>query len=723
MHRQLTTHQDDKRVCWVAVAGNPNTGKTCVFNRLTGFRQRVGNYPGVTVEKKTGTLRGTHLPVRVLDLPGTYSLAARSPDEAIAADVLTGRQTDSPRPDIVLVVVDATNLERNLYLASQIMETGRPIVIALNMVDLAHAEGIHIDLRELNRQLGVPVVPTVAHRGRGMKRLCRAIERQLETPQHGRVLRWPKPFEQHLDALRAEAASSSQERIDPITRFELVRAILDEDGEAEQRLSGTDPEGAKARIAEARGDLDRAGIDLTTLESRVRYGWIHEVIAASVKIPTDGRTTWTDRIDAWATHRAWGPALFILLMGIVFTSVFSWAAPLSEGIEILLAWFGDWVGGVLPASAVQSLAVHGVIAGVGAVLVFLPQILILFLFISLMEDCGYMARAAFMVDRLMRLCNLSGRSFIPMLSCFACAVPAIMATRTIEDRQDRLTTILVAPLLSCSARIPIYVIMIAAFVPPVRVWGWLPLQGLIFTAMYLLGIVVAGVAAWILRRTLLKGGSSAFVMELPSYKVPSPATVLYRMYERGREFVLRAGTIIFAVTVLVWIASYYPRPADLPERVEASAGSEIEADQLERSVAAAYLQQSWLGRAGQLIEPAVRPLGWDWKIGVATLASFPAREVVIATLGTIYGLEDAGEDSLRERLRTAKRADGRPAFSLPVALSVMVFFALCCQCGGTLAVIRRETNSWRWPMFVLGYMTVLAYLGALITYQVARLIV
>jgi len=723
MTREATAARAGRRRRWVAVAGNPNTGKTCLFNALTGFRQRVGNYPGVTVEKKTGALRGSSLALQVLDLPGTYSLAARSLDETIAVDVLTGQRPDMPRPDVVVVVVDATNLERNLYLTTQIMETGCGVVVALNMIDLARAGGIDISVRELSDRLGVPVVPTVANRSRGIRKLRAAIEGQLDAPQPERRWCWPAVFEAQLDALEAEVAGQERGERGPTSRFELARAMLDVGGAAERRLLRSSADSMAARLAGARQVVGAAGHDLTTLEARVRYGWIHDVVDAAVRHPETVKTTWTDRIDAVVTHRFWGLLLFVVLMGVVFTSVFSWAAPLSDGIDSLLGWIGDRAAPLLPEGALRSFVIDGLIAGVGAVLVFLPQILILFLFVALMEDCGYMSRAAFMMDRVMRTCGLSGTSFIPLLSSFACAVPAIMATRTIEQRQDRLTTILIAPLMSCSARIPIYVIMIAAFVPPMMIWGWLPLQGLIFGVMYLLGIVLAGLVAWLLRRTLLRGGTSAFVMELPSYKVPSAATVLYRMYERGREFVLRAGTIIFAVMVLVWAASYYPRPVGLAEQVEAGAPADVTPDQLKAAVAAAYIQQSWLGRGGRLIEPVVRPLGWDWKIGMATLASFPAREVVIATLGTIYGLADTEEGTLREKLRTAKRPDGQPVLSLPAGLSIMVFFALCCQCGATLAVMRRETNSWRWPLLGWAYMTGLAYVGALLTYQVARLVV
>jgi ferrous iron transport protein B len=430
--------------------------------------------------------------------------------------------------------------------------------------------------------------------------------------------------------------------------------------------------------------------------------------------------------------------VLLFVMGVCFQSLYAWAAPLMDAIDVAFSRLGGWVASLLPSGPVQSLLSNGVIAGVGAVLVFLPQILILFFFIAVLEDCGYMARAAFLFDRWLRLAGLNGQSFIPLLSSFACAVPGIMACRTIEDRRDRLTTILVAPLMSCSARLPVYALMIGAFIPAKAVLGGvIGLQALTLLGMYSVGVAVAIPLAWLLKATLLKGPAQSFLLELPTYKRPSLRTVLYRMYAQGRAFCVTAGTLIFAVTIVIWAMGYYPRSAGIAEEHERArqaarsrhangemtdAALEEEVAAVDRAEAGALLRQSFLGRLGRFIEPAVRPLGWDWRIGTAVLASFPAREVVIATMGTIYDLGDEEDESsrgLREKLRAATWPDGRLVFTTPVALSIMVFFALCCQCGGTLAVIQRETRSWGWPIFTFAYMTLLAYLASWATYEAA----
>ncbi len=453
-----------------------------------------------------------------------------------------------------------------------------------------------------------------------------------------------------------------------------------------------------------------------------------------------------DRVDRLLTHKLWGTLVFALAMMLVFSSVFVFADPLMGAIDAAAGALGGVVGGLLPPGPVESLLVDGVIAGVGSVLVFLPQILILFFFLAILEDCGYMARAAYLMDKLMCRVGLSGKSFIPLLSSFACAVPGIMATRVIENRRDRLTTILVAPLMSCSARLPVYAVLIGAFVPARSLaGGFVPLQGLTLFGMYLVGMVTAALVALVLKRTLLRGPTPAFVMELPAYKWPSAKIVLYRMLDRGWAFVYRAGTLILAVSVIVWAASYYPHSSQIVEEslLPARAAAEAELARLDEGserrvtledrvadlngqIAAAYQRESILGRLGHAIEPAVRPLGWDWRIGCAALASFPAREVVMGALGVIYNLGkdiDVGDESDRDRLAARMRLatwddTGEPVYNLPVALSIMVFFALCAQCASTLVTIRRETNSWRWPAFTFTYMTALAYVGALVTYQV-----
>jgi ferrous iron transport protein B len=445
-------------------------------------------------------------------------------------------------------------------------------------------------------------------------------------------------------------------------------------------------------------------------------------------------TTFSDKLDAVLTHKVYGAVVFALIMAIVFQAIYAWAEPLMQLTEAACAAVGEAAGAMLPEGMLRSLIVDGIIAGVGGVLVFLPQILILMMFIALLEDCGYMARAAFLMDKLLSRCGLSGQSFIPMLSSFACAIPGIMATRTIGNRRDRFTTILVAPLMSCSARLPVYTIMIAAFIPDRGLWwsnGIVNLQGLTLFAMYSLGIVVAVPVAWLLKRTLLRGDTPAFLLELPTYKWPQFRTVGQKVYRQGKEFVRRAGTIILAISIIVWALSYFPRSADITAQFDAERArlEAAELNELEREVrlreidaqeSGVHLRNSYFGRMGLAIEPVVRPLGWDWRIGMATIASFPAREVVVATLGTIFFLGsdvDESSESLKSVLRDAERPEGGRLFSIPVALSIMVFFALCCQCGATLAIIRRETRSIRWPVFTFAYMTTLAYVAALVTYQ------
>ena len=462
-----------------------------------------------------------------------------------------------------------------------------------------------------------------------------------------------------------------------------------------------------------------------------RYAWIAQVVA-DARRPSSGvsrgRVAWSELIDSLVTHRVWGLVIFLTVMGVTFQSIFSWALPLMDSIDSIFSVLGPWVGGALPEGPLQSLIVDGVIGGVGAVVVFVPQIAILFGLIAILEDSGYMARAAFLMDRVMAGFGLSGRSFIPLLSSFACAIPGIMATRTIDNQRDRIATILIAPLMSCSARLPVYVLLIAAFIPAQTVWGIFGLQGLTLFCMYCLGLFVAPPIAWILKRTLLSGEAVPFLMELPPFKLPAWRVVVFRMYDRSMAFLKRAGSIILATTILVWALSYYPNQDLVSEEFETRRATATEAELalLESEAAGIRLRESYLGQAGRAIEPFVQPLGWDWKIGMATLASFPAREVIIAALGTIYNL-GAGQDEESVELRQAMQAerwpDGRPVYTPVVAISIMVFFALCCQCGATLATIKRETNSWGYPLLTFVYMTGLAYLGALAVYQIgSRLI-
>jgi ferrous iron transport protein B len=804
--------------------GNPNTGKSTLFNALTGHRQRVGNYPGVTVEKRTGLLRDAETGVSILliDLPGAYSLAAHAHDEAIVLDVLLGYRPGVEPPALIVVVVDASNLARNLFLATQILELGCPVIVALNMMDVARSSGIHVDANALAQALGVPVLPMVATKQEGVGALRRALFDALGAPPPPVPIEFPGAVQTEVRGLVDYVAGQTCEDNYELLPVEALQILLDPGGFSEQRLIRRCGPSLAEELAERRARIESAGDSIVEVEGRARYAWIDPIVERSTARGRARRRSRTELIDRVVTHRWIGLAILLVMMAVCFQSVYSWAGPLMDGVDRFFGALGEAVAGLIPEGALRSLLENGVVAGVGAVLAFLPQILILFLFIAILEDCGYMARAAFLLDRWMGPLGLCGKSFIPLLSCFACAVPGIMAARTIENRRDRFVTILLAPLMSCSARLPVYVLLIGAFVPATPLWGSpISMQAVTLWAMYLVGILFAIPAAVLLRRTILRGATTPFLMELPTYKWPSPRVVLHRVVERGCQFCATAGTIIVTVTIIVWALGYYPHPPQIAaahdtqreaareahaaqleqiarrydasmtaaamtkcaaivgardtiesnqegdfetsrgsgpgpttdpagvERVPASgtvedpvahsgAGPEAweaalawyQADralkaslaQIGRSESSAYLQQSLLGHAGRWVEPVVRPLGWDWRIGTAVIASFPAREIVVATLGTIYNLgeqQDEGSVGLRQKLRTATWPDGRPVFNLPVALSIMVFVALCCQCAATLATIKRETGSWRWPLLTFVSLTTLAYCAALVTYQVA----
>jgi len=701
----------------VAILGNPNTGKTTLFNALTGLSQKVANYPGVTVERKAGKFALGGRSVELVDLPGTYSLAARSLDEAIAVDVLLGRMPGEAPIHAVVAVVDAGNLDRNLFLVSQLLELSLPLVLALNMMDGAARRGVRVDVDALSARLGVPVVPLRADRGEGIEALKAAIDRVLLAGEPA-----PSPGIAYPEALRSALERLAPSAARRMAWPELLRALVDVGGPAERRLAQLAGPFCAAQLVQARRQALADG-PLAGLEAAARYAWVRAQLQGVVVRPEVPRRTMTERIDALLTHRVLGLIVLVLALGSLFQALYLGAAPLVAGIDWIFARLSDGVAAMVPYGPLQSLLLNGVLGGAGSVVAFLPQILILFLFLSLLEDCGYMARVAFLLDRLLSWTGVSGRAVIPLLSSFACAVPGVMAARTIENRRDRLATILVAPLMSCSARLPVYSLLIGAFVPATSLWGWLGMQGLFLLGAHLIGLLVALLVLVLTRRTVLRGEAAPFVLELPDYRWPSWLSIADRLLIRARAFLVRAGTVIVAVGVLVWALSYFPRPAAIHQGFEArrtTAGTMEAKAALDRAESAAYLEQSFLGRAGHLLEPAVRPLGWDWRIGVSVLASFPAREVVIATTGTILGLgseEGASSHALQGAIAGARRPDGTALFTLPIAVSLIVFFALCCQCAATLAVIRRETGSWRWPMLTFGYMTVLAYLAAFGAYH------
>jgi ferrous iron transport protein B len=611
----------------VALVGSPNSGKTTLFNALTGARARTANFAGVTVERREGQLAGAERPVSVLDLPGAYSLHADSPDEAIVGDVLAGRRADEPAPDALLVVLDGTTLERGLGLLAQVLQLRLPTALAITMIDEVRARGGALDLDRLARILGIPVRAVVGHRGIGIDEL----ERLLETPES-----WPEP------------------------------ALLPPDDDPEERFAWVDA------VAE------RVGATSTSHDRR------------------------TERIDRMLLHPVAGVLVFAAVMVLLFQSIFTWAAPAMDAIDALFGELAASSRATLPPGVLTDLWTDGILAGVGSVLIFVPQIAILFTLIHLLEDVGYMARAAFVVDRVMGWVGLQGRCFVSLLSSYACAVPGIMAARTISSPRDRLATILVAPFMTCSARLPVYTLLIAAFVPAQAALGPLGLQGLVMLGLYLLGALTALVSAWLLNSTLLRGTPSSFYMELPPYRFPTARLLATQVWGSVFAFLRRAGTIILAASIVIWVLLSFPRAPVDPGLDEAQA-------------ARARLEASAAAYVGRAIEPVIAPLGFDWRIGVGLITSLAAREVIVATLAQIYAVEEADDFAgLREALR------GDAAFGLPTALALLVFFVFALQCSSTLVVMARETGGWRWPVIAFAYMLGLAWTASFITFHTAR---
>ncbi len=608
----------------IALVGNPNCGKTALFNQLTGGRQKVANYAGVTVERKEGrfTARSGRV-LHLLDLPGTYSLDANSPDEQITRDVCAGVYPGEPAPDLIVCVADATNLRLHLRFVLEVKRLGRPVVLALNMMDTARRRGIAIDVAELSRRLGMPVVETVAVRRGGARSLIERVDGEV-----------PPAAPVQAD--------------DPASRADL-------------------------------------------------HAQVRELLAATVVMPS-ATDRLDDAIDRWALHPVFGLAILAVLMFLIFQAVFSWAQPLMDGIEAGVTALGGWVTSALPAgSALHSLLNDGIFAGLGAVLVFLPQILILFLFILILEESGYLPRAAFLLDKLMFKAGLTGRAFIPLLSSFACAIPGIMATRSITDPRDRLTTILVAPLMTCSARLPVYTLLIAAFIPQRTVWGVFNLQGVVLFTLYFAGVASALAVAFVIKRFRRDKSEHALLMELPSYRLPNVRDVALGLWERAKVFLKRVGGIILALTVILWFLSSFPGPPP------GATGPAID--------------YSLAGRLGHALHYVFAPIGFNWQICIALVPGLAAREVAVSALGTVYAMS-GGDDSIASQLGPLIAHQ----WSLATALSLLAWYVFAPQCMSTLAVIRRETNSWRNVAIAAGYLFGLAYLASFITYQLATVL-
>jgi ferrous iron transport protein B len=736
----------------IAIAGNPNVGKTSVFNRLTGQDLKVSNYPGVTVERHEGRTRLTGAgTVSVLDIPGTYSLSGRSAEEQIAIQAIAGIG-GQPSPDLIVVTADATQLSRNLYLVLQILEFGVPTVVALTMADVLERRGQHVEVGALERVLGIPVVPVIGHKGTGIAELRTAIDAVLSDPAKGRPgWRWQPEHPMLLEDIDQVGASipSDWAGNDQKRRWALgLWALLSLDEEDE--LLDV-PASLRAAVDARRSLAEEQGREIEAEVIRGRYEWIDRHAAGAVVSNAPEKMSRTERLDALLLHPVLGFGLFLLAMGVLFQSLFSWADPAIGAVEIFFGTIAGLIESTMPASLLRDFLIDGVIAGVGSVVVFLPQILLLFFLIGLMEDTGYMARVAFLMDRVMRRIGLHGRAFVPMLSGFACAVPAIMATRTMERRRDRMVTMMAIPLMTCSARLPVYTLLIAALFPPTKVIGFVPVQGLLMVAMYVFSTLIALLAAGVLGRFVFKGVHVPLILELPPYRVPHWSSVFRLMWNRGSVFLTEAGRVILVCTMILWVLLTFPRDPRLDTDYDAlrtaavaEAGlsvdplqedfdfSSLEASHPDLAAALAELDaqegndvflRSYGARLGQVIEPVIEPLGFDWKIGIGLIGAFAAREVFISTLGVVYGIgEDVDEESstLREKIRAETHRDGRPVYTPLVALSLMVFIALSCQCMSTLAAVYRETRGLRWPAFLFAYMTALAWIASLVVFQGGR---
>jgi ferrous iron transport protein B len=713
---------------FVALTGNPNCGKTTLFNALTGLRAKVGNYAGVTVERKEGRLLGTAPPnaVTILDLPGTYSLSPQSIDEEISRDILFNRLAEVPPPSLVIVVVDASNLERNLYYATQVIELGYPTAIALNMIDVAERQGHHIDPEALADELGAPVIPIVANVGKGVPELREFILKNARNPRREREIFCELPAAAEREITSIEQTLDGAAKVSK--RAEALLILGD------PRLTeGNYPASARQAVTAARGRLEKENIDWSSVTIEGRYARVGEIAQRALTDHGGAGEPFSDKLDKILTHKVWGLIVFVVIMAVMFQSIFTLARIPMDWIDATVGQLGAAVGSSMPPGDLRSLLVDGVIKGVGAVIVFLPQICLLFLFIGFLEDTGYMARAAFLMDRLMSKVGLHGKSFIPMLSSFACAIPGIMATRTIETPKDRLVTILVAPLMSCSARLPVYTLLIAACIPDKKVLGFWKLQGITMLAMYLLGIVVALLMAWLFKKTLLKGEPPLLIMELPPYKRPVVRVALRHMWDRSRLFLRRAGTVILGINILLWFLATYPRHNEVSAAYasqKAAAVSSKNEDALKKlndQEAGEHLRRSFAGMTGRALEPAIRPLGFDWKIGIGLVASFAAREVFVSTMSTVYNVgesddKEASRKTLAETLHEQRAPDGSRLYTPLRGITLMVFYVFALQCVSTVAIVRRETNSWKWPAFQWLYMGALAWGFAFATFQVGRLL-
>ncbi|WP_221393312.1 ferrous iron transport protein B [Dyadobacter sp. NIV53] len=701
----------------IALVGNPNAGKSTLFNVLTGLRQKTGNFPGVTVEKKSGTFHlksstgKTDGEVTLVDLPGTYSIYPKSADETVVMDILANPQHPD-FPKVIIVVVDASNLQRNLLLFTEINDLGIPAVLALNMLDVATSMNLTVNAVQLAMQLKVPVVRINARTGEGVKNLMEAVTHTLEQKEKPALTYFYDPTEKEVQLI------------------EEVKSIyhLDNDYVALQYVCQHDnfsflEQPARTKLDRLIEKYDFDENNFLSTETIARYEKIKPIVSKAVK--SEGMTEqpfWTRKLDGILLHHFWGYVTFAVVLLVIFQAIFAWATYPMDLIDAGTAATIEWVKGILPQGVLNDLITDGIMAGIGGIIIFIPQIAILFALVSILEESGYMARVMVIMDKLMRKFGLNGRSVVPLISGVACAVPAIMTTRSISSRYERLLTILVTPLMSCSARLPIFAILIALVVPSTKVFGILNMQGLVLMGLYLMGLFGALFSAWLLSLFIPRKEPSYFMLEMPSYKLPRWGHVGFTMYESVKSFVLEAGKVIMSISIILWVLASYGPGDKMEKEAERVAleNSQLTQDQINAAVASVRLENSYAGSFGRFIEPAIRPLGYDWKIGIALLASFAAREVFVGTMATIYSISGDTEDVLtvKERLVQERNPDTGGAMYTPaVCYSLLVFYVFAMMCMSTIAVVYRETHGWKWPLIQLAYLTVLAYVSAFAVYQ------
>ena len=697
----------------IALVGNPNSGKTSLFNALTGLNQKVGNFPGVTVDKKTG-----HCPLDekldavIIDLPGTYSLYPRRADEWVAYRVMMGADADV-QPEVVLLVADASNLKRNLLFCSQVIDLKYPVVIALTMMDIAGKKDIEVDIEGIERELGVPVVAVNPRKNKGLVQLKKVLA-QTARQKHIKPL---QDFIPNRDL--APAAIDKVKGIYPaLSDYAAIHYLINHE-------SFPLPANQQAAIEQAEKDTAFNPTKTQAEEIMQRYTRIRQIMKKNVVEPDPlQRKLFTEKLDNILLHRIWGYLTLLVVLFLLFQSVFWVAQYPMNAIDWSFSQLRAWISGFLPTAWWSNLLVNGFLAGLNGILVFVPQIMILFGLITLLEDSGYMARISFLSDKLMRKVGLNGKSVMPMISGFACAVPAIMSARNIENKKERLLTILVTPLMSCSARLPVFTILIALVVPSKYYFGFLSLQGLVMMGLYLLGVVMALTVSYVLKFLIKIKEKSFFILELPVYRAPRWKNVGITMLEKARIFVVDAGRVILLISLLLWFLSSYGPSGRMDAAEKKYATAQQQAATPEAKLAAdkeynsAKLQNSYAGILGKSIEPVIKPLGYDWKIGIALITSFAAREVFVGTMATLYSVEENDDTTLKQKMQTATREDGTLVYTLPTALSLMVFYVLAMQCMSTLAVVKRETRSWKWPAIQLVYMTGLAYFMSWVVFHV-----